>query len=84
MLITVEQAREMSDKTAKGIIDKEVQKIFKYIERIARKGGYSITYECKECYCIRATVRDMFRKLGYQAYADSFYPEIKISWSKEV
>jgi predicted methyltransferase len=83
MLITVEQAREMSDKTAKTIIDKEVQKILKRIEKTAKKGGYSIVYECKECYCIRATIRDMFKNLGYRAYADSFYPEIKIIWSKE-
>lgn len=83
MLITVEQAREMSDKTAKAIIDKEVQKILKCIEKAAKKGRYSIVYECKECYCIRATIRDMFRNLGYRAHADSFYPEIKIIWSEE-
>lgn len=83
-MITVEQAREMSDKVAKGIIDKEVQKIQKCIEKTAKKGRYSITWECKQCYCIRATIRDMFRTLGYRAIADSFYPEIKISWSKEV
>ena len=83
-MITVEQAREMSDKVAKGIIDKEIQKIEKFIENTAKKGRYSIVYECKECYCVRATIRDMLRKLGYRAHADSFYPEIKISWGKEV
>ena len=83
-MITVEQARKMSDKVAKDIIYKEVQKIEKSIEKTAKKGRYSIVYECKECYCVRATIRDMFRKLGYQAHADSFYPEIRISWNKEV
>ena len=83
-MITVEQAREVSDKAAKGIIDKEVQKILKNIERAARYGYYSLVYECKQEYCIRATIRDMFRNLGYRAFADSFSPEIRISWSKEV
>ena len=83
-MITVEQAREISDKTAKITIDKEVQKILKCIEKAAKKGRYCIVYECKECYCIRATIRDMFRNLGYRAYADGFYSEIRISWSKEV
>ena len=82
-MITVEQAREMSDKVAKGIIDKEVQKIFKFIEKAAKKGRYSIVYECKESYYIRATIRDMFRNLGYLAHADSFRPTINIAWSKE-
>ena len=82
-MITVEQAREMSDKVAKGIIDKEVQKIFKFIEKATKKGRYSIVYECKECYYIRATIRDMFRQLGYLAHADTFHPTINISWSKE-
>lgn len=83
-MITAEEARKMSDKIAKDIIDKEVQKIEKSIERTTKKGRYFINYECKECYCVRATIRDMLRKLGYQAHADSFHPEIKISWSKEV
>lgn len=82
-MITVEQAREMSNKKAKIIIDKEIQKIEKSIKKATKRGRYSITYECKECYYVRATIRDLFRDLGYQAYADSFYPEIKISWSKE-
>ena len=81
-MITVEQAREMSDKVAKGIIDKEVQKIEKFIKRAAKKGRYSIVYECEECYCVRVTIQDMLRELGYRAHADSFYPEIKIIWSK--
>ena len=82
-MITVEQAREMSDKTAKIIIDKEVQKILKCIKKAAKKGRYCIVYECKECYCTRATIRDMFRNLGYRASTDGFHPEIRISWSKE-
>jgi hypothetical protein len=82
-MITIEQAREMSDKVAKGIIDKEIQKIEKFIEKAAKKGRYSINYECKECYCILVTIRDMLRELGYHAYVDSFYPKIKIIWSKE-
>lgn len=83
-MITVEQAREMSDKVAKGIIDKEVRKIEKCIENATKRGRYFITYECKECYCVRATIRDMFRNLGYRALADSYCPEIKISWGREV
>jgi hypothetical protein len=82
-MITVEQAREISDKVAKGIIDKEIQKVEKSIKKASKKGKYSITYECEECYYIRVVIRDMLRKLGYRAYADSFYPEIKIIWSKE-
>ena len=83
-MITVEQAREMSDKIAKIIISKEVQKIEKSIEKAAKAGRYSITYECRECYCVRVAIRDVFRDLGYRAYADSFYPEIKINWGKEM
>ena len=83
-MITVEQAREMSDKVAKSIIDKEIRKIEKLIESTAKRGRYSIVYECKECYCVRATIRDMLRNLGYRAHADSYDPEIRISWSKEM
>jgi hypothetical protein len=82
-MITVEQAKEMSDKVAKGIIDKEIQKIEKVIKNTAKKGRYSITYECKACYCVRVAIRDMLKEFGYQAYVDSFYPEIKIIWSKK-
>ena len=83
-MITAEEARKMSDVASLPIIEKETKRFSKIIEKAAKQGCYSIEYECKYSYAIRYAIADRFKKNGYRAYADSFYPTVKIIWSKEM
>ena len=82
-MITVEEARKMSDEASLPIVEKETKRFSKIIEKAAKQGNYSIEYECKYSYSIRRMIADRFKGKGYRAYADSCYPTIKIIWSKE-
>lgn len=83
-MITAEEARKMSDVASLPIIEKETKRFSKTIEKAAKEGCYSIEYECKYSYAIRCMIADRFKENGYRAYADNFYPTIKIIWSKEM
>lgn len=82
-MIRAEEARKMSDIASLPIIEKETKRFSKIIEKAAKQGYYSIEYGCKYSYSIRCAIADRFNKNGYRAYADNFYPTIKIIWSKE-
>ena len=82
-MITVEEARKMSDKASLPIIAKETKKLSKIIEKAAKQGCYSIEYECKHPYSIRRIIADKFKENDYRAYAYSYCPSIKIIWSEE-
>lgn len=80
-MLSAETARKMSDSVIEPIIQKEVEKISKFIENAAKRGHYSIAWNCKPSH-IRETVADIFRKQGYGIYTDVFSSEIKIFWGK--
>lgn len=82
-MITVEEARKISDTASLPIIEKETKRLSKIIEKAAKQGCYSIEYECKCSYSIRRMIADEFKENGYRAYAYSYCPTIKIIWSKE-
>jgi hypothetical protein len=82
-MITVEEARKISDVASLPIIEKETQRFSKMIEKAAKQGFYSVKYECKYPYSLRSMIADRFKENGYRAYADSCYPTIQIIWSKE-
>jgi hypothetical protein len=82
-MITAEEARKMSDIASLPIIEKETKRFSKLIKKMAKQGGYSIEDECKHPYAVRRMIADEFKKNGYRAYAHSYYPTIKIIWSKE-
>lgn len=82
-MITIEEARKMSDAASSPIVEKETKRFSKIIEKAAKQGCYSIEYVCKYPYTIRCMIVDRFRENGYRAYADNCYPTIKIIWSKE-
>lgn len=82
-MLTVEKAREISDIAAAPIVEKEMKKISKAIEKSAKQGSYAIKYECKYSYSIRRMVATKCQAFGYSTYVDNFYPIIKIFWKKE-
>jgi hypothetical protein len=82
-MITVEEARKISDIASLPIIEKETKRLYKIIEKAAKQGCYSIEYECKQPYSIRRMLVGRFKENGYRAYTDSYRPIIKIIWSKE-
>ena len=82
-MITIEEARKMSDVASLPIIEKEIKRLSKIIEKAAKRGSYSIEDECKHPYAIRRMIADRFTENGYRAYAWSYRPTIQIIWSKE-
>ena len=82
-MMTAEEARKMSDVASLPIIEKETKRFSKIIEKAVKQGCYSVKCECKYSYSIRCMIADKFKENGYRAYADNFYPTIKIIWSKE-
>ncbi len=82
-MITVEEARKMSDVASLPIIEKEIKRLSKSIEKAAKQGSYSIEDECMHPYAIRCMIVNRLKNNGYRAYTDSYYPIIKIIWSKE-
>lgn len=81
-MLSAETARKISDSVIEPIIQKEVEKISKFIKNAAGQGHYSITWNCKPSH-IREPVADIFRKQGYGTYTDMFSSEIKIFWDKQ-
>jgi hypothetical protein len=82
-MITVEEARKISDMASFPIIEKETKKLSKMIEKAAKYGCYAIEYECKYSYTIRHIIAERFKENGYRAYTDSYRPTVHIIWSKE-
>ena len=81
-MLSPEMARKMSDSAMEPIVQKEVEKISKFIENAAKRGHYSITWSCKPFH-VREAVADIFRKQGYGIYTDMFSSDIKIFWGKQ-
>ena len=82
-MITVKEARKISDIASLPIIEKEIKRCSKAVGKAAKQGCYSIDYECKHPYPIRCMIADRLKNNGYRAYAYSYCPIIKIIWSKE-
>lgn len=78
-MLSAEMARKMSDSAIEPIVQKEVAKISKFIENAAKRGHYSIAWDCRPS-DIRDVVADIFRKQGYGTYTSAFSSEIKIFW----
>lgn len=81
-MLSAEMARKISDSAIEPIVQKEVEKISKFIENAAKRGHYSIAWDCKPS-GIREVVADVFRKQGYGTYTSAFSSEIKIFWGKD-
>jgi hypothetical protein len=80
-MISPEMARKISDSAIEPIVQKEVEKISKFIENAAKRGSYSIAWSCKPS--VREAVADIFRKQGYGIYTDVFSSDIKIFWGRQ-
>ena len=82
-MITVEQAREMSDKAAQPLIQQEINRLFKLIQKRAKRGEYYLNTMSDLSYTLRKEVVRKFNELGYRAYNHSQGTNIEIKWSKE-
>ena len=82
-MITIEEARKMSDVASLPIIEKEIKRLSKIIKKAAKRGNYSIEDECKYPYAIRHMIVDRFKENGYRAHTHCYYQTIQIIWSKE-
>lgn len=80
-MLSAETARKISDSVIEPIIQREVEKISKFIKSAAGQGYYSIAWNCKPSH--RELIADIFRKQGYGTYTDMFSSEIKIFWDKQ-